>query len=845
MKLMTSNRGLCLVVWALVFVTAAPPTLLAQTGMGSQSPIPYGILPGSAGSMLPGQPIVTNPEALTPITHTQAPCLAQGGGAGAAVSAVTYDTTGHSERLAALGITPSSTTSQPQGRSGSGSAGLGSQAQAAVPSPSQTGSRLGAQSGGGLTPSAFGTASSSGAVGLPTHPGLLSPLIQGQQDTHGMASGLPGQFQVDPGAPLSIEESFSRFFLLQGMTSQLKQFGYNFFDQSFSGFPLVMDMPIGPDYVLGPEDTLTIHIWNSPESSFNRSYISTVERDGTIFIPQIGSIPVAGSTFAQANQILNARLSGLLKRFDLHISMGRLRSIKVFVVGEVVRPGSYELSSLATASHALYAACGPAKSGSLRHIQVVRANTVVADLDLYEFFRHGDSSHDVHLHSGDTVVITPIGPVVAISGPVRRPAIYELKDQTTLLELIELADGMAPSADRRRAQIFRIEAGQKRVIVDVNLDQYLNVSTNEISPAVVPTVIDGDYVRMASVPTQIENAVTLAGAVRAPGPYEFRPGMRLMDLLTPEQLLADSYVDQAELVRTDPLTYETTIYTINPRALFQGKEDNVELRRLDKVVVATQVRTPRAITMTGEIKRPGTYTIETGERLSSVLKRAGGLYGRAFLRGLVLMRESVRRQQQAEIEKFVSFQKQRLVIEAASYSAGAVPIAGQANQQGMETTTLQLQMQALDQLVSHIQLGRVIVEAESLDQLEQDKENDLILEEGDQITVPLRPQTVSIIGAVRNPANVLYRVDLDVEDYVGRAGGLISDANEKEMYIVRANGSAEGGYARVRTVSVGDTIVVPERIEAKTRSLPLWQSIAAIIGSAALTAAAIAVIGNQ
>jgi len=156
-----------------------------------------------------------------------------------------------------------------------------------------------------------------------------------------------------------------------------------------------------------------------------------------------------------------------------------------------------------------------------------------------------------------------------------------------------------------------------------------------------------------------------------------------------------------------------------------------------------------------------------------------------------------------------------------------------------------LQMQALDQLVSHIQLGRVIVEAESLDQLEQDKENDLILEEGDQITVPLRPQTVSIIGAVRNPANVLYRVDLDVEDYVGRAGGLISDANEKEMYIVRANGSAEGGYARVRTVSVGDTIVVPERIEAKTRTLPLWQSIAAIIGSAALTAAAIAVIGNQ
>ncbi len=670
-------------------------------------------------------------------------------------------------------------------------------------------------------------------------------MVQGQQETHGtVASGLLGQFQVDPGAPLSIEESFSKFFLLQGMTSQLKQFGYNFFDQSFSGFPLVMDMPVGPDYVLGPEDTLTIHIWNVPESSLNRSYISTVERDGTIFIPQIGSIPVAGSTFAQVNQILHARLSGLLKRFDLHISMGRLRSIKVFVVGEVARPGAYELSSLATVSHALYAACGPAKSGSLRHIQVIRANKTAANLDLYEFFLRGDRSHDVRLNSGDTVVIAPIGPVVAISGPVRRPAIYELRERTTLPELIDLAGGLAPSADRRRAQIFRIEAGLKRVIVDVNLDQYLNGSAKASSPAETPIVIDGDYVRLGSVPTQIENAVTLAGAVRAPGPYEFKPGMKLTDLLTPDQLLIDSYVDRAELVRTDPNTYETTVRTINPRAVLEGKEENVELHRLDKVVVGTQLRAPRSITLTGEVKRPGTYTIETGERLSSVVKRAGGLTSRAFPQGLVLMRETVRRQQQAEVERFVAYQKQRLVVEAANYSAGAVPTPGQANQQSMETTTLQLQMQALDQLVDHIQLGRVVIKAESLDQLEQDKDNDLMLEEGDQIAIPQRPQTVSIIGAVRNPANILYRADLDVEDYVRQAGGFIPDANEKEMYIVRANGAAEGGYARARVVSVGDTIVVPERMEAKTRSLPLWQAIASIIGSTALTAAAIAVIGR-
>jgi len=848
MRLMTSNRGIRVVAWILIFLTGAPPTLLAQTGMGggSGSPIQYGVLPGNMASLLPGQPIVTNPDALKPITNTQAPCPAQGGGPGAMASAVTHDTPSNSERLAALGIMPTNIPSQPQGRSGAISSGTDSQSQMAARSQSQMGGGSGTQLRGGLTPSASGAVPSPGAVGLPMHPGLFSPLVQGQQETHGTtASGLPGQFQVEPGSPLSIEESFSKFFLLQGMTNQLRQFGYNYFDQSFSGFPLVMDMPVGPDYVLGPEDTLTIHIWNVPDASLNRSYISTVERDGTIFIPQIGSIPVAGSTFAQVHQIIHARLSGLLKKFDLHISMGRLRSIKVFVVGEVARPGAYELSSLATTSHALYAGCGPAKSGSLRHIQVLRANKVVADLDLYEFFLRGDRSHDIRLNSGDTVVVAPIGPVVAISGPVRRPAIYELKDRTTLPELIELAGGLAPSADRRRAQIFRIEAGQKRVIVDVNLDQYLNGPTKAISPAEVPTVIDGDYVRLGSVPTQIENAVTLVGAVRTPGPYEFKPGMRLMDLLTPGQLLVDSYLERAELVRTDPATYETTIRTINPRAVLEGKEENVELRRLDKVVVATQIRIPRSITLTGEVKRPGTYTIETGERLSSVLKRAGGLTVRAFPQGLMFTRETVRRQQQTEIERFIAYQKQRLVVEAANYSAGAVATPGQTNQQqSAEATTLQLQMQALDQLITHIQLGRVVVHAESIDQLEQDKENDLTLEEGDQITVPQRPQTVSIIGAVRNPANVLYRDGLDVEDYIRQAGGFIPDANEKETYIVRANGAAEGGYARARIISVGDTIVVPERMEPKTRSLPLWQAIASIIGSAALTGAAIAVIGR-
>jgi polysaccharide biosynthesis/export protein len=152
-------------------------------------------------------------------------------------------------------------------------------------------------------------------------------------------------------------------------------------------------------------------------------------------------------------------------------------------------------------------------------------------------------------------------------------------------------------------------------------------------------------------------------------------------------------------------------------------------------------------------------------------------------------------------------------------------------------------MQALDQIASRVQIGRVVVKIESIDALEK-TEDDLALEDGDQVTVPQRPQTVTVIGAVRNPANLIHRDDLDAEDYIRQAGGFTQDANRKDTYIIRADGSSAGGYAKVRTMSVGDTIIVPEETEPKTRPLPLWQAIAGIVGSAALVAASIAIIGR-
>jgi len=198
----------------------------------------------------------------------------------------------------------------------------------------------------------------------------------------------------------SVEEAFAQFSVLQNIKSRLQQFGYDFFDTQATSFAPVLDAPVGPDYVLGPLDSLSIHVWNVPEQSLNRSYIVPVERDGMIVIPQIGAIPVGGLTFSQAERAITNRLSAHLKRFEVHVAMARLRTIKVYVVGEVVRPGAYEISSLATVSNALYAACGPARSGSLRQIRLVRDNQALGEIDFYQFLMAGDRRQDARPRHG-------------------------------------------------------------------------------------------------------------------------------------------------------------------------------------------------------------------------------------------------------------------------------------------------------------------------------------------------------------------------------------------------------------------------------------------------------------
>ena len=802
-------------VWTMVAVTVLPAPLMAQTlgGSGFPSLGAAGIAGAGPKDLLPGAPVVTNPTALQPLTPPQTPCPA-------------------APSKTAPAIAPTGPTLNDFWPADS---------SAVLPPSADTRIRL-------ERDERFKKEQRDEVLKQKQDLSTLDVDVRSKQEREERAR-LAQQTAQLTSKDYSVEEAFAQFSVLQNVKSRLHQFGYDFFDTQATSFAPVPDAPVGPDYVIGPLDSLSIHIWNVPEQSLNRSYIVPVERDGTIVIPQIGTIPVGGLSFSQAEKAITNRLSAHLKRFEVHVAMARLRTLKVYVVGEVVRPGAYEVGSLATISNALYAACGPARTGSLRQIKLLRDNQVIAEVDFYQFLMFGDRRHDARLQAGDVILVPPLGPIAAVSGAVKRAAIYELKAGMRLTDLFQLAGGVTPSANFQRCQLLRLDPDRGRIMIDIDLGQIVDASGKKRPTSNGADVVlqDGDFLRVASLPTQVVNVVTLAGAVKNSGPYEFRPGMAVRDILKVDQLTVDAYMDKAEIVRTDPLTYETRVISFSPKALFENdKAEDIPLQRMDQIVVGTQMRPPNVVFVEGEVKRPGYFTLETGEKLSSVLKRAGGFTATAFPEGVVLVRESVRKRQQVELDRFVASERQRLTAQSAALAAGTVgmsPVGGAAAGQAAEQQVLSLRLQQLEAVTARAELGRVVVNFKSIEELEG-SEDDVLLEAKDRIMIPQPPKTVSVIGSVKNPSTVVYRVGLNLEDYVQQAGGMTEDAAKSEMYVVKANGSTEGAYVRIKDMKPGDTIVIPQKIEAKTPQLSLWQSVASIVGSVALAAAGIAVIGR-
>jgi protein involved in polysaccharide export with SLBB domain len=324
-----------------------------------------------------------------------------------------------------------------------------------------------------------------------------------------------------PTTPLRPETEFEQM-VADSVGRVLPLFGQSLFMQPPSTFSPIDRFQVPSDYIIGPGDELQIKIWGQVEADLRL----IVDRSGQIYIPQVGEISVAGIHYGELEEHLKRDISRVFKNFNITATIGRLRAIQVVVVGNARYPGTYTISSLSTLVNAIFASGGPGPQGSLRHIQVRRDSATITDFDFYDLLIKGDKSKDVRLLAGDVIYFPHVGPLVAVAGSVNTPAIYEMKDNSTLADLLETAGGLSNVADTSRITIDRF-ADQARKTLEFPFDEQ---SRN------VP-VKDGDIVRVFSIVPRFENTVTLRGNVANPGRYTWTPGMRVRDLIPNAQAL--------------------------------------------------------------------------------------------------------------------------------------------------------------------------------------------------------------------------------------------------------------------------------------------------------------------
>ena len=421
----------------------------------------------------------------------------------------------------------------------------------------------------------------------------------------------------------------------------LKPFGYDIFEPKEASFDPPMTGPVPPDYLLGPGDTVRIQLFGN----VNGIYEIDVTRDGVLNVPEIGPVTVANLSFSEFREDVNRRVREMLIGTQVSVTMGQLRTIRIFVLGDVNRPGSYVVDSLATISSALYRSGGISRVGSLRDIQLKRSGRVAARLDLYDLLLKGDTSGDSRLQPGDVIFVTPIGAQVSVTGAVRRPAIYETRGRADISDVIAMAGGLLPQAYPDGARIERIEAGQERTVISIDAD----------SPHAENMAVNaGDLIMIPSVLPEFERVVTLSGHVHRPGPYQWHDGMRLTELVKSAlELKPGGDTDYLLIRREDPRDRKVSVVSANLTAALDrpSSEANIALQPRDSVHVFNlafgrqrviqpileelelQSRNgePYAeVSVTGQVKASGSYPLEIGMRVSDLIRAGGNLAEQAY-----------------------------------------------------------------------------------------------------------------------------------------------------------------------------------------------------------------------
>lgn len=401
---------------------------------------------------------------------------------------------------------------------------------------------------------------------------------------------------------------------------------------------LPMDVPVGPEYVLGPGDGLKIDLWGSVSERLQR----TVDREGRVSLPEVGTVLVAGRSLGDVQHEVQAVMRTQFRDVQADLSLARLRNVRVYVVGDVTRPGAYDISALSTPLNAVYAAGGPTDAGSLRTVRHFRGKALIEEVDLYDLLLHGTRPDVKLLQAGDTILVPPAGPQVTVEGMVRRPAVYEIRDEQTLADVLTLAGGVLLSGALSHIDVGRVEAHAKHTMVRLELPP--NNDQASVEQALENfRVRDGDDIKISPILPYSDKSVYLDGHVFRPDKYPYHEGMRVTDIIKSYgDLLPEPSNRHAEIIRLNAPDYMPVVLAFNLQEALAGGDQDLELKPFDTVRIFSRYdfEDPPVIAINGEVRNPGEHRTNGVTRLRDAIYLAGGLTPDAMLEDAQIFRRT-------------------------------------------------------------------------------------------------------------------------------------------------------------------------------------------------------------
>jgi protein involved in polysaccharide export with SLBB domain len=626
-----------------------------------------------------------------------------------------------------------------------------------------------------------------------------------------------------------------------GDSSELKIFGMDFIESLKYSAP---DFgPVSSEYIVGVGDEIVVIVWGDVQ--FNSSL--EITRMGTISPKGIGQITVAGKSLKEIEKLLIKRFSRIYSGVKygksnattfVDVTIGRMRKKQVYIVGDVKFPGTYSIPSLAGPLGAISFSGGPTEKGSLRDIYISRGNSIIDTVDLYGFLLSGEINDTIFIADQDVIIIPPVKNRVTLDGAVHRPAIYELKSNENLTDLLKYAGGFIPESNRNSCNIIRSFENSERKLITVdsiNKDKTVELFKND-----EVTINYLDFVN---------NIISVEGAVKYPGEFAYSENISLLDIIRLAGGVNDDYFpDRLEILRTYD-DYKKEVISVNIGTLLDSTDlsQNIKLRKWDKIKILSlwDFKFRKFISISGEVNNPGKYFLRDSMTIQDILILAGGFTEKASKESVELSRiissskESGNSSEITKIEISSEFyenssnklqhmdnvfvrENSSLKEQEVVYLGGEFSYPGYYSKLNDSETLLSVikrsggiknsgYIEGARFTRSKDSVGTVAINLIKLLDKEKSKD-DIILEDGDSLLIPTFPKTVKVLGSVNYPTAVKFIPGKDISYYIKRAGGFSQTGDKKSVFVMLANGEVKSVKKRSNTVNAGSVITVPELI---------------------------------